>query len=474
MGLSGLLVALAGCGAEEPARPPARNLLLITIDTLRADRVGAYGSHLETPNLDRLAREGIRFEQCFTVVPTTTASHAAMLTGVEPRQLGVARNGYRVPESARTVAEAAAEGGYATAAFVSSFALAPQFGLDQGFELYDVGLGERVELDQDWRSAGETSDHAIAWLRDHGRRPFFLWIHYFDPHFPYDPPAPFDTLYDRDYAGDLDGSMETIFGIWRGEIPLSERDARHLTALYEGEISYTDQQLGRVLTALDELGLREQTWVVATSDHGESLGEHEYWFDHGKHLYDTDLRVPLLVRPGGTAAASGAAGRAADSGAHGLLAPGAVIATQVRSLDLGPTLMELLGSRPPEGLTGRSFLGLLHGEPERRERPLLAEATKPHRAERLQVWPNAQKAHAIRSGGWKYIETGYLGRRELYDLGQDPREERSLEGDAAAGVETPGARLREKLRGWLQRGARAPERPTQEDMQRLKTLGYVD
>ena len=249
--------------------------------------------------------------------------------------------------------------------------------------------------------------------------------------------------------------METIFGIWRGEVTLTERDARHLRALYAGEVSYTDAQLARVLAELRDLGRMNDTWIVATADHGESLGEHNYWFDHGKNLYDTDLRVPLIIRPPDN-----------RQELPRSIAPEAL----VRTLDLAPTLIEIFGEQPERTLQGRTLLPLVSGKDESSTRTLFAEATKPHHVESRQGWPNERKSHALRGENWKLIETPYLGRRELYDLRIDPGEAHSLSGSGA----TPQEGLEQELKSWLDRAPRPPIRPDPRALKRLESLGYLD
>ncbi|MFP3940102.1 MAG: sulfatase, partial [Thermoanaerobaculia bacterium] len=262
--------------APEPELPPpgaaaGYNLLLVTLDTTRADHLGAYGdAGAETPNLDRLAAGGLRFTDAVTPVPMTLPAHATLLTGLDPPGHGVRINGrFVLGQEHETLAEALRRAGYETAAFVSSFVLDRRFGLAQGFDRYDARLETTraaAFAPQTERSAEAVTDAAVEWLE--GRRaaggegrPVFLWVHYFDPHDPYEPPEPFASRFaDRPYAG---------------------------------EIAYVDRELGRLLASLERTGLAGRTVVVATADHGESLGEHGERY-HSRTLYEGAVRVPLI------------------------------------------------------------------------------------------------------------------------------------------------------------------------------------
>ncbi|HJS75217.1 MAG TPA: sulfatase, partial [Vicinamibacteria bacterium] len=283
------LVLSFGCGGgTRGVRPRAgQNLLVITIDTLRADRVGAYGdSKARTPHIDRLAHEGVLFEQAVAQVPVTLPSHASLFTGLLPPTHGVRDNTYfRLDSRAQTLAETLKASGYETAAFVAAFVLDGTFGLDQGFDFYDDEVsGAATTTGTIAERRGElVSRSFVSWLEKRSSdRPFFAWLHFFDPHLPHAPPPPYE-------------------------------------ASYGGEISYVDEQVGRVLEALAAKGEGDDTLVVLTSDHGESLGEHGEK-SHGFFVYEATLRVPLILKS-----------------ARSL--PGEVrIAPPVRSIDILPTV----------------------------------------------------------------------------------------------------------------------------------------
>ncbi len=260
-------VEVAGELASARVAPvDAPDVVLITIDTLRADHVGAYGAdHGATPNIDRLAEESVLFESALTTAPLTLPAHASMMTGLLPPQHGVRHNGvYFLRNEARTLAEEFREGGWATGAVLGAFVLSSQFGLQQGFDLYDDHFGEHRSSGSGFveRSAGEVTDQALRWVESVDA-PFFLWVHYYDPHADYHPVEP--------------------------------HKSRFPGSPYVAEIAYTDAELGRLLEALRSRDRWANTVVALTSDHGEGLGQHGE-STHGYFLYESVLRVPLLLR----------------------------------------------------------------------------------------------------------------------------------------------------------------------------------
>jgi arylsulfatase A-like enzyme len=435
----GALALLALCACSRAPAPPARqapsvppHILLVTIDTLRADRCSGYGyPQPTTPRLDALARQGVRVADAYAPMATTGPSHASMFTGLHPRAHGVVKNGYLLAPERRTLAEALRAAGYATAAVVSSFAVDAKFGLAQGFEVYDDDFpAEGASVKQRrWeglavaggfdRRADAVGARAISWLareRPRGRR-FFLWVHYFDPHAPYDPPEPHKSRF---------------------------------RAAYDGEVAFADAELGRLLDALDDAGLRESTLVVVTGDHGEGLGDHGHQ-EHGLNIYEEAVKVPLAFRW------------------PGRLPAGSIVPGPVSLVDLEPTLLQLaLGA--PAGGAGRSLAPLLaqRAAPDP-ERPIFME--------RRFYDPDSQKALrikgeklAVRRGAFKYLEAPEEGTQELYDLSADPGELENLAAQEAARVRE----LRSLLDGF-RRGTRpgAAQRVSPEDQERLRALGYV-
>ncbi len=385
--VSSLLIC--GCGAVSEERP--ENVILIIVDTLRYDHLGCYGhAGNNTPSIDRLAREGIRFEDAVSQAPITLPSISSILTSLTPLEHGVHYNeGYRLPERVTTLAEVMSTQGLQTAAFVGSIVLDSTFGTAQGFDRYDARFPERFPFyqsslksveglyDGSQRRAEDITKSAVSWLKEKKERPFFLLLHYYDPHIPYDPPPPFAPQ-----AGP-DNYKEIL-----------SRQADY----YDGEIAYTDQQIGLLLDELRELDLDRNTLIVFTSDHGEALGDNGEE-THSVFLYEPTVRVPLIL--GGAIGMSG----------------GRVINGQVRSIDIMPTVLDIMEIAPPPGISGRSLIPRVEGG-ESQENPPAYMETYANRFER--GW---SVLRGVRAGGWKFIQAP---SPELYDLRKDPDETRNL------------------------------------------------
>jgi arylsulfatase A-like enzyme/tetratricopeptide (TPR) repeat protein len=408
-------LVLAGCRRETPAASPAGrpNVLLVTIDTLRADRVGCYGhAAAATPTLDGLATRGVRFATAVAHVPLTGPSHACILTGLTPLRHGFRDNGgYVLLPQARTAAEEFRQGGYRTAAFVSGFPLDRRFGFDRGFETYDDHLPRGSDPRRTpyvERLADATTDAVLRWLSAPAPAPFFLWVHYYDPHAPYEPPA---GLADRFRA-----------------------------APYDGEIAFVDSQLARLLHSLEDKGALARTVVLVTADHGEGLGEHGE-ATHGLFLYDAMLRVPWIVAGPGVAA-------------------GRVASTVARGIDVLPTLLDLSGLPASRAIEGRSLRPAAEGR-EMSDAPAYAESLYP---EREFGWA---PLFAWRTSRFKLIEAP---RPELYDLDADPRESTNRLADQPARVEELRGRLQAAL---SQPAPTATAAVDSETAERLGALGYL-
>lgn len=353
---------------EKPSSAPLRplNLVVVTIDTLRADHVHCYGyPRIETPTLDGLAQQGTLFEHAVAQVPLTPPSHASIFTGTYPPVHKVRNTGgFVLPSSPPTLAKILQDQGWDTAAFIGAWVLKKTFGFNQGFSVYDDQMPKLVQsrdqIEEPERRAGEVVDRAIAWLNAQSGKPFFAWLHLYDPHMPYDPPEPFRQKY---------------------------RDR-----LYDGEIAYTDRELGRFIQALDKKAPPEKTILVVLSDHGESLGEHgEY--THGIFLYDSTLHIPLIMRGPGVPA-------------------GIRVKQQVRTIDVLPTILALMGGQAPPACQGVSLVPALSGRP-------VATAVSYGETLYPKMNMNWAELRAIRTDRWKYIRAP---KPELYDLGQDPAE----------------------------------------------------
>lgn len=417
LGMKGFLqLALLGfcqlSDAAEPARRP--NLILVTIDTLRADRLGCYGnSRVETPNLDKLAKQGVLFENAVTHTPLTAPSHASMFTGLYPNVHKVRDTGGFIMESPHTtMPEVLQRQGWNTAAFVGSSVLKKQFGFSRGFAVYDDEMPKadprKIVGDYAERRADEVVNKAIAWLALQSAKPFFLWVHVFDPHSPYNPPPPYREKY-------------------RGR-------------LYDGEVAYTDLQLGRLLAAVSKKSAPDNTVIAVLSDHGESLSEHgEY--THGVFLYDSTLRIPFLL-----------SGPAVPKGLR--------VKQQARVVDLFPTLLELMGQKAPPGVQGTSLTPAITGK-QMPESFSYLETLYP------KINMGWVELLGIRTNRWKYIRAP---KPELYDLLRDPGEVTNVIGTHPAEAQ----RLEASLKGV--NGVAEKVKTTMVDrrtLAQLKSLGYL-
>ena len=421
LGAAGAALWLWAPGCSSPVPPPPGGLLLITLDTVRADRIGAYGyADIETPFIDGLAERGVLFERALTPVPLTLPSHASLLTGTYPPRHGVRNNGdFKVPQELTTLAELFQAKGFRTGAFVGAFVLDRRWGLDQGFEHYSGDfqvrdVSELVSIGDLQRRAGEVVGDALAWLDGVGpEQPFFAWVHMFDPHDPYDPPSP----YRERYSG----------------------------RPYVGEIAYSDAELARLDSWLQASGRAPTTMMVLAGDHGESLGEHGE-NGHGLFLYQATLRVPLVIvdplRGGG----------------------GSRRPEVVSLVDVFPTLCERFGLDIPAAVQGRSLAPLLGGGGRWQERPVYSETFYPSFS---YGW---SPLSGIQDRRYHYLESS---EPELYDLDSDPGELQDLAASEAETVE----RLREAhavLTADLARdAARKGALPDPDTVASLAALGYA-
>jgi len=359
--------------ASAPASLAGANVLLITLDTTRADRIGSYGYRgAQTPNLDRLASEGVLFEHCITPSAFTLPSHSSIMTGMYPPYHGVRLNGDAgLADVHTTLAEHLGSQGYRTGAFVGAFVLDGRWGLEQGFDHYDdefdLAPDQTLDLAGVQRPANLVVDAALNWLGEESGAPFFAWLHFYDAHAPYDPPEPYRSRF----------------------------DASDPSSQYDGEIAFVDSQVGRVLEWLSSRGLDRNTIVVVVGDHGEALGSHGET-EHGYFIYDYAVKAPLILR----IPSEGLGGKR--------------VASQVRTIDVFPTILELLGSEPD--VQGESFWPLIAGDEPQEPRYAYSESM----ATRLQYGWSA--LYSVRTEQFKYIEAP---RAELYDLESDPGETRN-------------------------------------------------
>jgi arylsulfatase A-like enzyme len=452
------IAASSEAPGEQPAGPRAPNLIVISIDTLRADHTSLSGYHRDTtPSLSRLAREGMSFEVAYAPTSATAPTHATLFTGRYPATHGLLHNGLALAPEARTLAESLREAGHQTVAIVSSFVLDRRFGMDQGFETYqdDFEVESSTVRTEEWeqhavpagfdRRAGATTKRALRWLsleRD-ASRPFFLFLHYFDPHAPYAPPEEFG----RPFAvGDGDAT--------RGRERRLDPTAREKIARYDAEIAYTDREIGRLLNELERRGLMDDTLIVVTADHGEGLMDHGLW-THSVDIHEESVRVPLVLHWPGHVPAKGSAKE------------------PVELVDVMPTLLDLMGISNDAGLAeGRSLAPAIRGDaPLDPDRPVFL-----YRRHFGNGTVDGVPVHGhqlgVRQGSWKLIHHSRGDAHELYDLEEDPGELRNLYPTRPKERQA----LEETLDDW--RKGRSTSRPAGEispDVkQALEALGYTE
>ena len=460
--VAGVLLATCGCDREAAPAGAPHHLILISIDTARADHFGFMGSDfVKTPVLDALAGESVVFTDYMTVAPTTLASHASLFTGNYPHRHGIPRNGFVLHDENEMLAEILRSRGFETAGFSASFALDSRFGIDQGFEHYDEAYdkftGNRV-LYVDQRSATSMTDAVVGYLDERGEADrSFLFVHYFDPHLPYEAPEEFVTLYDDD----LSHVPITPLQIRRSHTLTDEERrsaARAHQLRYAAEISYTDREIGRLLDELRRRGMYDSSLIVVTTDHGENLLDHPVHFNHGRTLYDSTMKSICMMRlPNGR-----------DGGTR--------IDALTASIDVLPTVLHLLGADAPEGIDGERVD--LERTTSTKPRVRFGQASQPwEEIETDPRWTNMLKARSIRAGRFKLIHTPYQQLEELYDLGDDPTESRNLLLEPTEDVAALAGELKAELDRWAATANPlssifAP-RQKKEAIERLKSLGYL-
>jgi choline-sulfatase len=415
------LLLLAGSSLASFAKPV--NIILITLDTTRADRMGFLGSKRGlTPNLDSLAQQAAVFSRADSQVPLTTPSHATILTGTYPQFNHVNDLGSPLGKDLPYLPDILRQHGYRTAAFVGSQVLDPKSaaapGFDRGFETYDAPFHIRGQGEDRYHSVERRGmavvDSALSWLNQHPQGPFFLWLHFYDPHDPYDPPQPFK--------------------------------AQYVASPYDGEIAYMDSAVGKLLATLRSDGLYDQSVIVVVADHGEAFGEHGEW-SHGLFLYDETIHVPLLIK-------LPVAG-----------SPHPVIESRVGLVDIAPTLLREVGIAAPAAMQGQSLLELMKpksGVPAQ-DRSEYAETDYPHRAfgwSSLRAW---------RAGKYLYVDAP---QRELYNQPLDPEASHNLASSSPSVTDTMAAQL-EEFHHNTSRAGQTEVALTPRQAEQLQALGYV-
>ena len=425
------LIFLSACGPRQmadkktsPPRNPA-NILLLTLDTLRPDHLGCYGYRsIKTPNIDSLAQNGVLFTNAYSSVPTTLPSHVSIMTGQYPIRHGIHDNGiFVLTDAAVTLAEILKAHGYTTGAVIASYVLASQFGLKQGFDYYNDhfnqdggGIPEPIES---YREGKTITELAQKWLQENYEGPFFLWVHYFDPHSPYDPPAPFDRQYEN--------------------------------RPYDGEIAYLDQCLGRLFEEVRRLRLLDNTIIILVGDHGEGLWEHQEQ-THGLFIYNTTLKVPLIFHY------------------PPCFQKKAKVNSLVNTVDLMPTILDASAIKSEKAnFQGMSLIPLLTGKENHKGKNLYCAS----RYSELNFnW--APLEGIITPEGWKYIQAP---QPEVYNLITDPQEKSnlySIKPKKAKSLQKKLLRLKKDLsRKSDQPGNAKKIALSSETQERLRSLGYV-
>jgi len=417
-----LVAVLASPGLPVPAaaaddikKDDRLNVLLVTLDTTRPDRLGAYGyDKARTPAIDSLAAGGVRFANAYCPVPMTLPSHCSILTGTGPLYHKVHNNGtYYLNKDIVTLTERLKEKGYATAAFVSSFNVDSRFGVGKGFDVFDDRFGEdeMIKTFRSERGAGETTAAFLSWLDGKPGGPFFSWIHYYDPHMPYQPPPPFK----EEFADP-----------------------------YDGEIAYMDACFGKVLARLREKGLLDRTLIVIAGDHGEALGE-KGEVDHGVFIYDVTMKVPLLFH------------------APRNLPRGRVVESRVRLIDIMPTVLDALKMPVDKAVQGTSLLPYMEGR-KKDDLPCYLESYYP-----LETYGWSELVGLI-DGDWKFIRAP---RPELYDIKADPGESRDLIQKQAGTGSAMMRKLKDAIAANSSDLALSRRKLSREEEERLRSLGYV-
>ncbi len=435
-------LALAACGGGGKAIVPRPDIVvLVSIDTLRADHLGCYGYARPTsPAIDRLAAEGTLFEDAMTPAPWTLPAHASLLTGLYPSRHGLKAHDRYLPPKIPTLAQALARAGFVTAAVVNSHNLSPRFGLDRGFREFvyvEEIAGQRAPTRR-------VVDQAIDWLRRFGTGKLFLFVHSYDVHSDYASEEPYEREFVRPYRGPADGTTSQLMAFREGKLAIGPQDAPRLVDLYDAGIRQLDDELLRLREFLAQNGLLERTLLLLTSDHGEEFLERGGVL-HGRTQFQEVARVPLILRGPGIPA-------------------GRRIATPVSLVDVMPTLLRHLGLPVAGELDGEDLSPLLRGEPGRlAERLLFAEADH----------NNAQPdvTRAVRRGPLKLVYDRLAEKHQLFDLKEDAAERN----DVAANREAQARELLEPLRRFLAIPGETgtPLKLSPEELQRLRSLGYL-
>ena len=461
-GLSGSLW-LNGCGKLWSKQP---NVIFISIDTLRADHLGCYGYERATsPFIDSLSADAVRFTRAYSETSWTLPSHMSMITSQYPHVHGVETDEQGLLESTKTLAEVLSEAGYHTSAFISWVYVGKQYGFGQGFNEFTELLPAEhlVDASTKWSyKAEQVTDAVLEWLRKSSEKPFFLFVHYFDPHVNYEPPAPYDRMFDPDYKGQAEGTFRWLRDYIKKPFhepnTISPRDLQYITALYDGEIRYTDTHVERLFEGIDKMVGLDKCLVVLTGDHGEELNEHGSMEGHQWTLYEEVVHVPLIFRFPKKACAP------------------MVVDTLAGLIDIGPTILDWLGIAKPVGFQGRTLMPAINGRQKQGAERILFAETRRHS---IKQSIRTERYKLIRSEGiWASVPgVPVVGSYEMYDMKKDPAEQKNIYDKSSPVAKV----LSSKLQAWKISGLDTDEsekRPkvelSPEEIKLLRSLGYVD
>ncbi len=483
-----MLAHSSGCRNEDNAKPkvnqPAlknapniEHVVIISIDTLRADHLGCYGHpFVKSPNIDAFAKESVLFTNHINAAPTTLASHTSLMTGTYPHTHGAPKNGFVLGDENEMLAEVLAKDGFDCAGIIGAFPLDPVFNFDQGFSHYDATFTishEQGVVDQHQRLAAEVTDAAVRWLdkrtkkKNAERDRMFMFVHYFDVHWPYEAPFKYRRLYGES-GSRKKGTMKNIETarkmLLEGENnpELLEKALEYGKALdneYSAEITYCDEHVGRFFDELKKRGIYDKSLIILTSDHGETMHEHQAYFSHGTTVYDSEVHTPLIVRFPGKAHA------------------GKRVTSVVSNVDVVPTILHLLNLPGTKRMEGQSFAKIVDGPLAERD-PVFSEATKPWWDPRFHdksEWVNQKKFQCVRSETFKYVARDPDQVYGFYDLSTDRDEQKNLIDSTDTKHTQLIADLKKRLANWREQANPIPafEDKSPETLRKMHHLGYA-
>jgi len=449
------LVWFSACRQPEASVPD--RVILIVADTLRPDHLSCYGYQARTtPHIDSLAQSGAIFTQAVNSIPETGPAVSSILTALYPYRHGVRANVFPMPQKTRSMVQVLRDQGFKTAAFTDTFPFR-RLKILKGFDFFHRRVPVKTS-EADY--VASAVDPPVSWLRQNKNEKFFVLIHYYDAHLPYKPLQPSEKTQDLDYSGPYNGDMGPAMTLWDDRLEVNSEDVRYMESLYDDEIQYVDRYLGILLEELENLGIKDETLLVFTADHGEAFGEHAYYFDHGDLLYEDQIRIPLIFQY------------------PSVVPEGSRFDLQVRSVDILPTIFQLLGQKPRERRDGVSLAPVFKGKKD-----LLGTRFAVCESDAINFLnPNCRgyvdgvkgKHFSIRRDGKKLIYIpGHPNREfEFYDLESDPGETQNLMPDTPAAARE----LVEYLRKWLSQQSVLKSDREKLDKQAeeiLKSLGYI-